>query len=338
MKLEQKSPKNHGISLLRFILAFMVVLDHFYEQKKQNKILHILYYHIPTFFLLSFFYTHNSFVPFKIMKIKLRFERIIIPYVCWSIISWVLFNIYFYIFKKECNHSVKELLYNFLNAHVFIPALWFQNIIILINLIFSIVILTFENDYLLIFQIIMILSYVFQYSGINYHFFRNHFHHFYYTTYGRLVETLPNSISGFFIAASNIHNKLRIRKTKTVIISLFVLLLATGSQFDKKLRGFQYAGVRLNIAAICIFFIFFYVFLDKIINKRIIKFIDFLIHYTAGIYYSHYLVGRSYFVNFILGKKIKTFFGTAIIYLFSYILCFFLDILIGKTKLKHLIK
>ena len=336
MKVNNKKEKNFGIALLRVILAFMVVVDHFYDSKKKNLL--ILYYHIPTFFLLSFYFTNNYFTTYNIAKIKLRFERLIIPYLCWNIISWILSNIYFHLFNRKCKHSIYDFLHTLLNGHIFIPALWFQNILILTTLIVSIIVFTFQNYCVLIFQIIMILSYVFQYSGMNNVFFRKHFKLFYYNTYGRMLETLPHSISGLFLATYNIPYKLRKHKFKTVIVSSFILILATTSQIDNQLLGFKYGGIRLNIAAICIFFIFFYSLFDKIKNKKIKNLIDNITNFTAGIYYSHYLIGKSYIMEFLLGRKIKTFFGILVIYSTTYFICFFLDKLIGNTKLKHLIK
>ena len=85
MNEKEKKHKNYGIAILRIILSFMVVVDHFYDLKKQKKFAHILYYHIPTFFLMSFYYTNNTFITFNIPKIKLRFQRLVIPYIFWNI-------------------------------------------------------------------------------------------------------------------------------------------------------------------------------------------------------------------------------------------------------------
>ena len=144
--------------------------------------------------------------------------------------------------------------------------------------------------------------------------------------------------TGFFIAAFRISDKLKKHKLKTITICFITLLLASKSQIDNNLLSFKYAGIRLNIAAICIFFIFFYSLYNKVENIKIIKLLDIITNYTAGIYFSHYLIGQSYIMNFLLGKKIETIFGNLIIYITSYLLCFILDKIIGNTKLKHLIK
>lgn len=53
-RIDKKKDKNYGIAILRVLLAYMVVIDHFYNSKRKKKFLHILYYHIPTFFYCLF--------------------------------------------------------------------------------------------------------------------------------------------------------------------------------------------------------------------------------------------------------------------------------------------
>ena len=57
-----KKKYNYGVEILRVFLAFMVVIDHFYKNKK--KYTYTLYYHIPTFFIISFYFTYNTLVSF----------------------------------------------------------------------------------------------------------------------------------------------------------------------------------------------------------------------------------------------------------------------------------
>ena len=77
---------NIGIGILRVCLCFMVIVTHIYNIRKVQQYIYILYYHIPTFFLLSFFYNYNTLKSFNINKIKMRFERVVIPYFSWCII------------------------------------------------------------------------------------------------------------------------------------------------------------------------------------------------------------------------------------------------------------
>ena len=97
MEKEDKKKKDYGISLLRIILSFMVVIDHFYDLKKKQKFVNILYYHIPTFFLISFYYNSKNLISFDIKKNKLRFKRLIFPFFFWTIFSFLLNNTTYYL-------------------------------------------------------------------------------------------------------------------------------------------------------------------------------------------------------------------------------------------------
>lgn len=332
-----KKKKNYGIALLRVILSFMVILDHFYDKERKKAIINIIYYHIPTFFLLSFYFNYNSFATFNISKIKLRFERLSIPYFCWSLISLILNNIYFYLLKRKCRHTLYDFLDCLLNGRDLIVSLWFQNILILTTLIISIVLFSFKNEYILIFHILMILAYILQYSGKNLNFFNTRFNPTYLNTYGRLINTFPDSLTGFFLPAYNIINKLILYKKTNIIISLIIIIFLSKYEFDNNLFIFKYGGIRLNIASVCIFFIF-YSLGGNIRNKKTIKIFDIITNYTPGIYFIHNLIGRGYIIPNILGNKLKTFFGCLVIYLVCFILCFLLDQLLGKTRFIHLIK
>ena len=224
-----------------------------------------------------------------------------------------------------------------LEYNCIISALWLQNILILSTLIVTIVVFLFKNEHILIFQIFMVLSYKFQYSGENYHFFEHNSILYYGITYGRFLETFPNSLSGFLIASFGIPSNLKMYKQKAIILSLIILIFCSINHFDEELLGFKYGGIRKNFAAIFIFCLFFFA-LDNVKTKVIIKLLNIITNYTAGIYFIHEMVGTSFMIKFILGNKINTFFGNIIIYLRSYMLCHFIDKFIGNSKLKHLIK
>jgi fucose 4-O-acetylase-like acetyltransferase len=94
---------NLGIQLLRVILSFLIVILHCYDKSKIKSYLikltfRQLGYYVPTFFILSFYFSYNSFFLGNINRIIARFKRILIPYIIWPIIIWIkniLIN-YFY--------------------------------------------------------------------------------------------------------------------------------------------------------------------------------------------------------------------------------------------------
>ena len=196
-----------GIEILRIILCFSVVLDHLYINTNFYKFHYIIYYHIPSFFVISFYFNYKTFISFNIKKIKGRLKRLFIPYFYWSIISWIINVIYFEIFNIESFHSFKFLLIHLVNGHQFNYSLWFQNIISLITLLFLIIIFLFRKIYISILLILNLVAYIFQYTGFNYNFFINNFTINSSATFGRFAEAIPNAVTGFILSYFDIIKK-----------------------------------------------------------------------------------------------------------------------------------
>ena len=68
---------NLGIGLLRFILCLWVVVVHCSVRTKNNIKLFSKAFHVPTFFMLSFYFYYPTISCKNISKIKTRFERLV---------------------------------------------------------------------------------------------------------------------------------------------------------------------------------------------------------------------------------------------------------------------
>jgi fucose 4-O-acetylase-like acetyltransferase len=317
----------------------MVIMDHLYNQQKYKKYVYFFYYHIPTFFLLSFFYTFNTLYSLNINRIKKRFERIMIPYFSWCFIYWIFNLIYFYILNKGCSHSLIDFLKNLVNGHVFNCALWFQNILIQLTIIFEIVILIFKNNHMCLLVSLGILAYIFQYTGLNYNLFRKYARHHFKLTFGRFAEGFPNAVSGFYIASKNYTSLLKSNSKNAIINSLIIVSFITKFNVFSEIKTYKYGGIRLSIAAICIFFIFYLFPFRAIKNKFLINIITQITSYTGGIYFIHNLIGRGYILKKILSHfaiKRHTLFECIIVFFISYTICFSGTKIFGRTKFRHL--
>ena len=77
---------NLGIEILRMILCFWIITLHFGGNNIQKyKILRTLY-HVPTFMLISFYFSYKTIISNDIIKYKNRLERLLIPYIIWPIL------------------------------------------------------------------------------------------------------------------------------------------------------------------------------------------------------------------------------------------------------------
>ena len=204
--------KNYGLELLRMILCFWVVLFHCLQIYNSNCI--ILFFkrkmfHVPSFFFISFYFLFPVIKGKKNKKMLQRIERLSIPYFFWPILTWNINNIFFSIFKKSrfgIILSFVELKEQLIIGRKFFSHYWFLFNLLLLTYIFFIIALIFEsNNFLKIIRFLSIISYILQYSKINYIFFDrypdcvNH-------SVGYIVESFPHAGVAFTLYSSGILN------------------------------------------------------------------------------------------------------------------------------------
>ena len=215
--------------------------------------------------------------------------------------------------------------------------LWFQNNLILSTIIFLIIIFIFKKNNLFILIILSIILYLIQYSGLNYSFFYNYTSLHFRLTFGRFAEVFPNGVSGFILASFDILKKSQIKRKEVIVLSLIILIVITKFKIFEEIKTFKYGGIRLNIAAICIFLFFSLLPFQMIKCKIIIIIIKQLSYYTGGVYFTHFLIGNGILVSKIFRFiKNNSILGCIKIYLISYLVSIIGTIIFKNSKFKHL--
>ena len=351
IKLSSKTAKSKkenaydiGLSILRPILEFTVIMTHFYDYNKIPKSLKYIsdqtqqfFFHVRVFFIISFYYSKNILISNDYKK---QLERLIIrlamPYFLWPIIFFLLDRILkeFISLKSIC--TFKALKRQILLGFSFLFPLWFQFNLILISILFTLIILIFKKCYNFILIIISIISFIYQYNGKNvYYVSKLKIENLERLTVGRIIEMIPCGAIGFLIASSGIMNHLRKFKLRVFIVCSLIFYFLIKYNVLTKINGYAYQGINMFILSICIF-IAFAVFPSELIkNKLIIKIIKQITNYTAGIYYIHVRI-EYYISNYFISIKMRTLKGCAIIYIFCYLISFIGCLFFGKTKLRYL--
>jgi surface polysaccharide O-acyltransferase-like enzyme len=341
MKVKKYGLKNKhlGLSMLKCILAFSVISSHCFKRNSTDnkfilKLTKSRRIHVPSFMIMSFYFTHNTLTSSDIDRKYMRFERLLIPYLGWPLFHFIINNILYYFGKENSKCTIKNLFYQIVIAQASnMPFhFWFLFDLIFINFLFLIIIINFRQLYSLGFLFLLFFAYFFQYSELNIK--------LYYlanrkNSIGRICELLPFAVTGFFICELNIIHKLNYYKLNTFIISLFIYNLISTFNVFTNFKGIAYYGVKLNILSLCITFIFAIITLENVKNKYLINFILIISNYNGGIFYLHQLI-HHYFQNLIIDVKKGTFFSLFIIYFLSYIICFLGEMTFGKTKAKFL--
>lgn len=335
-KQTKKKEIDIGLLILKIYLSFNVVNTHCLDFSNipynlsfflSNRL------HAPTFFIISFYFFHKSLISRNVNKFRQRFQRLLIPYVVWPFIIFIVDNFFFFFFKMKLNKSLKDLKYQLLTGHSFIPSLWFQWDLIFETFLFIIIELLFHKYIINILININIVSYFLQYSNYNYNFFHNLIYEQRFT-FGRLMEILPFSISGFIIAYFGLMKKLKKNRFKTLYFCIIIFYFTYQNNLIIEPLGFYYQGLTIHIQSICLFIFFSVISMDFLPNI-LIKIIKQISAFTPGIYFLHIPLLNFFELIFISVEK-KKFYGSLFIYVFSYFVCFLGNKFSINTKLNNL--
>ena len=281
-----------GIECLRMILSFLIVSVH-YGFLEKNKLFYFakrgLNFYVPTFFLISFYFSYNTFTLKNINKIKMRFKRILIPYIIWPQIIWIKNNLINYeknLLKPDLN-IFKKLYYQIIIGAGVHGVFWFHFNLIFISVFLIINIFMFSRYYPLILSIVSILIYFINTSNFILNYFKsssplvNH-------SIKPIGNSLIYSITGFYLGSINLIKKLSFYRNKCVLLFLILFyILNVYKNFILFKYNKYFYSIKTDLIAINLFIIFGLLPIDKINNLKIIFFIKQITSYTGGIYYIH---------------------------------------------------
>jgi len=331
---------NYGLGLLKVILAFCVIRTHNfnYNTIKNKILLYILLYrriHVPSFFIMSFYFSHRDLTSSNVKLFLKRIERLLIPYLIWPIILFILNNYIlnkFIILKK---YSFNRLKNQFLIGTGVVDIFWFQWNLIVLTIIFVFIIRVFRKNHLFLILIFGCFSYFMQYSGYN-HRLIQHLKREMELTLGRFFISVPFTSTGFILGNFKILNIIANYKIQTLILCILIFgFLEKYHIFAPIKHNNSYNGFLFNIKSICLVFVFSLFPSNKINNIKIRKILKHISNYTEGVYYLHIHI-ILYFKDFIKPIKNGTLFGLFIIYLICYFISFIGMQLFRNTKFKYL--
>ena len=340
MKISEKKPKRLiGIEILRTYLCFRIVLLHYYSSNNNyiNKLRKNNLFQVPCFFFISFYFFYPIIATKNVLKMKIRLERLFVPYIIYPNIVWIINNLLFYIINFSIYN--RYLILNELKTQIIVArgilglgTFWFLFNLLILTFIFLIASFLIKKNYILYFQIISLIFYIIQYSRIHYRFFSQYTSKI-YLSIGSLIETFPLAIGAFSFSSNNLFQILsKHNKTKYIFFCLFFFYLLLNYDVFRKLIGYSSPGIKPMIDSIMLFTIFYLTPFEKI-NSKIVNFITQITKYTQGIYCMHCLLMiymRKYF------EKNGTFYGTIILYISCYFISFVSFKIFRKTKIKFL--
>lgn len=249
-----KKKINLGIEILRAYMSFSIVVLHFLKNEYQTNffmkfIFHCKSFYVPTFFLISFYFSFNTLSSKNINRIKLRFSRILIPYVIWPIFIWTRNIIINFKYIKINKQQIRSITLQLLTGCDFYNVFWFQFDLIMITIIFTIIIFTFKN-YLTVLKILGPLYFII-----------NKYYEEYMNLYNHICSIRPllgcsiYSLTGFFLGSRNILIKLTNTRYKSLILIIPAIILINKYKLLLNIT-IRFKIIVVDLVIICLFISF----------------------------------------------------------------------------------
>lgn len=329
----------YGFDLLRIIMTFGVVLNHFWDADKSDFLYPILKdiqtCAVPSFMLLSFFLTQGFIVTLDCKRLKKRLVRLAIPYVFWGLTNWIIMFSVDCVFHANTIDGFRVLFFQLLLGHGFHvnAPLWYLNSLMVITVLFALFFKTFGKvgGFVAIYTL-SILALVIQYTQVLYKLTSDWSFETKYPV-GRFPEMMPYAALGLTLGLLQMKCFLNKKIVHKVILFVSVVVVVVYTLFQDRLHipyGFGYQGVVLLVASTATFILFLFINPQRLCESRLFQTVA---RHTLGIYCIHYLVGRLF--KTVLQKSnvsINSVVLCILVYLTSYIIA---DV-ISRIRIKRI--
>ena len=336
MKIEnsyKRINRNLGIEILRMILCFWVISFHCLNKNNISYFLYFItktkFYHVPCFSFISFYYSYNIFCGASKKNVLKRLERLLIPYIVWPLLIFLKHNIIHFIFNNSGRYiSFHDLKIQLITGWGFVIPLWFLFSIAFLSLFFFILSNIFRKYFLLITQLLALLSYIMQYSQI-YDCLNNYKKNIKMPIIFS-ISIFPISVFGLSFASLELMNTLKLNRYKTIFFSFVILILMLKYRFFVVMNGYE--GIEYIFSSLFLFIGFYLIPLEKAFLQFQIL-IKYITRYTNGIYC---LQGHVFSLVKLKIDKKGTFKTSVISYIILYFISFIGSKISGKSKFKYL--
>ena len=337
---------NVGLNLLRIVLTFGVVLDHFWWTATPEKytgidtaLWNLRTLAVPAFMTMTFFLTARRFWGGDVPWLKKRYLRLYEPFVFWAIVYWFV--------RLAASHfdswyavSVKDLLWQLaLGSARYAGQFWFHaDLIILTGLFFVAFRIVRSPKANLWFGLGSVaLGLTMQYTQLHLAIFGG-LPHEARIPLGRLASMLPYAGVGFLLAS--VRERIdSIPGNVKLAVSLFGLWLAWFVVYEpvcpRPDTTIGYEGFKLNLTAWGFMVAFYYMPFDRLpafVSKAVLS----VSRYCMGVYCVHFLFGQMMFDFVFHGTKTATDFGNLrifsiaqclVVWVLSYLICWLVSLI-----------
>ena len=339
--MKEKKGMNVGLNLLRIVLTFGVVLDHFWWTETPeaytgvNRALwHLRTMAVPAFMTMTFFFTANRFIRGDVPWLKKRFVRLYEPFVFWALVYYVV-RLVVARFDAWYEVGFTDFLWQLAlgSSEKLCMQFWFHGDLIILTALFFVafrIVRAAKANFYLAFGAIA-LGFTLQYTPLNDAMFGGMPFGARYPL-GRLAAMLPYAGAGFLLAAAKGGLDAASRGVR-IAAALFGLWLAAFAVYcnvcPKPPSVPGYCGLGYNLTAWGMLFVFYYLPFDRlpeVFSKTVLG----VSKYCMGVYCFHLLFGQLMFDFVFRCAKTTTSYGEMrlftitqclIVWVLSYVCC-----------------
>ena len=316
-----------GIHILRVVLCFAVIMNHFWEDTSNHlyeiPLCNLMRCAAPAFMFVSFLFTEKLLFNPSFAAIRKRIIRLVWPFAVWGIVSWCVVFFAGLILKTKIADGFHALFWQLATGHGYHvnAPLWYLALSIWITLLYCLLFHLLKKKAAIAIHVLAVFCIVSQYTGWNYALFNNLPFELKYPL-GRIAEMIPYATLGYDVAYARSHFEFSRRQvTFLLIVSLVVALVFLGTKHSTLARGFEYSGLFLLAGATCFATVFYLLPLQWLPDSKK-QIIVFFCSHTLGIYCMHYPVGN---ILKSLLEKFHINLNSLLLCVFIYALCFCLS-------------
>ena len=280
---------NSGICLLKLLACFGVVNSHFGAHGGE-----IMTLPVPVFMFISIFMAYPSMLNGGVEKLKGRVYRLMVPFAFWGIFYFIAYSVFTRTF------DLRLLLWQLTFGHAVCKPLFFLPLLLVFtSLAFAMA--KFDKWLLPISVTMVVLSFVMQYSGVNYAVFGGLPDEMSWTL-GRFFECLPPVATACVVA--KYQSKASSWPSKYIlcisVVTVAIYLAIADSSIIPSCKGFNKQGISLFLGTVIVCCAF--IFSGKVLpSLKPESFLRRLADLSFGIYLLHVIVARFYELAF--GKQ-----------------------------------
>ena len=258
--------RNIGLEILRMLLCFWVLLFHSLNFSKSFILNYIIQkkFHVPCFFFISFYYFFPIIKERQCFKMKLRLERLFIPYLIWPLFIWCCNNLLYLIIEHNMFGRLlyfKDLKIQLITGRCFLIQLWYMFNLLFLSIFFFLLSFLHHHSIFILLNLNSILCYILQNSLYYYNFLHSYKDNI-SNSIGHFIFSFPIAVTALSFNKINFIMFFTNHRTKSLIfIFLFLpIIFIYGSPNT-------YIGIDKNIFALFAFLGFMLLPLNKYLNR-----------------------------------------------------------------------